>query len=85
MPRTASKYVAMPDPKTIFPMVVGLLADVNFAWLSEASGVTDATLYNWYEGRVTHPRIDTLTKVTKALGYEIVLNRRTGRPALRVV
>ena len=42
-----------------------------------------ATLYYWLNGTTRRPRIGTLHKVARVLGYEIVLQRR--QAALRVV
>jgi DNA-binding phage protein len=52
--------------------------------LAHASGVGESTLYSWKLGTTMTPRIDTLTKVAKALGYEIVL-KRTRRAPIRAV
>lgn len=52
---------------------------VSVAWLSEQSGVYQATIYFWLDGTTYAPRISTLVAVAEALGFDIVLQRKTGR------
>lgn len=52
--------------------------------LAEAAQVSIGTLYLWKSGVTTRPRIDTLTKVARIMGYDLVLRRRR-RPTLRTV
>lgn len=60
------------------------LNDGGIASLASAAGVSGSTLYFWRNGDVTTPRIDTLTKVGKALGYEMVFKRLKRAPLRRV-
>ena len=57
----------------VFEDLKEILATCDFKWVSENAGVSDQTLYNWHNGLTKKPRIDTLTKVAEALGYEIVV------------
>ena len=50
----------------------------NIAHIEEESGVTNQTLYNWLNGITMFPRIDTLTKVAEAMGFEIALVKAKG-------
>lgn len=43
--------------------------------IAEEAGCHWVTLYNWCSGQTTHPRIDTLSNVARALGFRIVLKR----------
>lgn len=43
--------------------------------LATTAGVSEATLYNWRGGKVYAPRLNTLTAVALALGYDIVLRK----------
>lgn len=47
----------------------------NFEALAEEAGVAEATLYFWLNGYVKHPRIDTISKVATALGFDVRLYR----------
>ena len=57
--------------------------------VAEEAGCCWTTLYFWCSGRTTHPRIDTMSPVAKALGYRVVLKRDVKLPTpkrgLRVV
>jgi DNA-binding phage protein len=62
----------------LFLQVLGCLwrySDIEKKAVAEEAGCHWTTLYNWCAGKTTHPRIDTLTKVAAALGFEIVLKR----------
>ena len=45
--------------------------------IAEKAQVHWTTLYAWLSGRTRKPRIDTLCRVALALGYDIVLARRS--------
>lgn len=51
--------------------------------IAETAGCNWTTLYYWCSGRTMNPRIDTLTKVGEALGFEIRLVRNTRLPKPR--
>lgn len=68
----------------ILVMLWGLNGEAEMKELAKASTVGVSTLYAWKSGYTQTPRIDTLTKVAKAMGYEIVL-KRTRRAPLRAV
>lgn len=53
--------------------------------IAEEAGVHWVTLYSWCSGITQKPRIDTLSKVAEALGYEIVLKRVNVKAALKVI
>jgi hypothetical protein len=44
---------------------------VNYAWIEEHSGVTAATLRNWFGGPTRKPQAATLNAVARALGYKL--------------
>jgi hypothetical protein len=44
---------------------------VNYAWLQEQSGVTIATLHNWFDGETKRPQAATINAVLRALGYKL--------------
>ena len=65
---------------SVFEEIKNLLHDYRLQTVANASGVYIATLYFWLDGTTKAPRIDTLTKVAEALGYEITLTMaRRGR------
>lgn len=43
--------------------------------IADEAGICLATLYNWCHGTTFNPRLNTVIKVAKALGYEIQLVR----------
>ena len=43
---------------------------------AEAAGVSDQTIYNWLVGKTRKPRLDTITKVASAIGFELRLARK---------
>ena len=68
---------------TLFLSVLDCLWRYNDAEkraIAEEAGCSWVTLYNWCSGKTTHPRIDTLTNVGRALGFQIVLKRDTAIP-----
>lgn len=52
--------------------------------LANQASVHPTTLYNWTHGEVMTPRIDTLSRVAAAMGYDICFKRRK-KPQLRRV
>lgn len=66
----------MRGDKTIFDRVRRELGKYNISEVSEYSGVHRYTLYDWLKKETPAPRIDTLTKVADAIGFDIVLERR---------
>jgi len=60
----------------LFRTVIEELTEWNFAWVAEASGVTEPTLYNWYNGRVQNPQLRTIVAVANAIGLEVRAVRR---------
>lgn len=66
------------DRAKIFIEIIIELHDFTDAGLQDLAaqaGVCVATLYNWKGGTTLKPRIDTLTGVARALGYEIILKK----------
>lgn len=51
--------------------------------LAQLAGVSYQTVHNWKYGVTMAPRIDTLTKVAQALGYEITL-KKSARPGRKL-
>lgn len=68
----------------VFNELKGELMKWNIAYVEEVSGVTNVTLYNWLNGKTLYPRIDTLTKVARVLGYEIVLKKLPSQPKAKL-
>ena len=71
----------MPKQETyqLFVDIKSLICEYDFHWLSETAGVSQQTLYNWHHGVTCKPRIDTLTKVADALGYDLTLTLKEQR------
>lgn len=43
--------------------------------VEDISGVTQQTMNNWLSGRTKKPRIDTLARVARAIGFELYFKR----------
>ena len=71
----------------LFIELISYIGRADIRRLAEDAGVAQATIYHWMTGETQTPRIDTLTKVARALGYSIVLKRDRAltRPTLRRV
>lgn len=52
------------------------LSGREVALLAVKAQVDSSTLYNWKAGRVISPRLDTLSRVARELGYNITLEVR---------
>jgi hypothetical protein len=44
---------------------------VNYKWIEDNSGVTDATLRNWFTGKTKKPQAATINAVLRSLGYKL--------------
>ena len=53
----------------------------SYREISEASGVTTSTMYNWFDGKTRRPQYATVMAVVHALGYRSVLTKRAKRGA----
>jgi DNA-binding phage protein len=89
MAQSKRKVLSPPKPRLserdkLFIDLLAIIGTTNLYWLADQAGVSHGTLYNWLDGKTMKPRIDTLTKVAKACGYEIVLKRVKG-PHLKLV
>lgn len=91
--RNAGYNMGLEDDRTdLFLAVLECLWRYNDAEkrvIAMDAGCHWVTLYNWCSGQTTHPRIDTLTNVARALGFKIKLVRDAKLPkpsrGLRVV
>ena len=68
----------------IFKQIKYMLNDYNIYSVAATAGVSQQTLYNWYNGITRFPQLRTIVKVAHALGYELELKRKS-KPALRLV
>lgn len=68
----AEKYQVFEDLKTV-------LYDYDLTSVAYTAKVSIQTLYNWIHGYTKYPRIDTLTKVANAVGFEINLELKQQR------
>ena len=60
-----------------------MLNDVEKRQIAEIADIHWGTLYSWTSLRTRTPRIDTLCRVARALGYDIVLKRKSTPSPLR--
>lgn len=70
---TSAFYVNR-DPE--FEKLCNVLRNSNLQEVADRSGVHVTTLYNWIECRTYGPRITTLVKVAKAVGFRFKLTRK---------
>jgi transcriptional regulator with XRE-family HTH domain len=68
------------DKDPIIDRMRTVIADegVSYAEVHAISDVAVSTLYNWFEGKTRRPSHCTVAAVVNALGYELVLNRKSG-------
>ncbi len=65
--------IADEDLLEVFEDLKAILNGYNPAWIEQESGVTDQTIYNWLQNKTRKPRLDTITKVAKVVGYKLTL------------
>ena len=87
--RTQTVIIDIPDDSRheLFLQIITLLWDYNDAGLCELAQTANChwtTLYKWKSGGTTAPRLDKIAAVALAMGYDIVLTKRS-KPALRRV
>ena len=49
---------------------------IDYADISEKSGVSVSTLYNWFEGETRRPQFASMCAVARACDYDLVLVRK---------
>lgn len=79
----ARKVETADQRERLFLDVIGHLMRYNDGekqYIADEAEVHWTTLYNWCAGKTTKPRIDTLSRVARAMGYEIVLKRAKAKP-----
>lgn len=52
---------------------------MSYAEISEGSGVSTATLYNWFNGATKRPQFCTVNAVGRACGNELVWRKTGGK------
>lgn len=67
------KRIQKSNRDALFTELVGILVNYDFKSVSEAADVGVTTLWNWCYGATIAPRLNTLVKVAKVLGYELAL------------
>lgn len=60
----------------VFEQLKDILAGYCVADVAEKAAVCPATIYFWLDGTTQKPRMDTVIKVARAVGWEISLKRR---------
>ena len=84
MAKVAKKHLVLNSVKA-FDQLKELVWEYNIEYLAGAAGVCQATLYNWCDGTTQHPRLTTVVKVAKAMGYEVTFVKTGKKPHLKVV
>ena len=82
--------IHLSDRESIFVEIIYdllLLSDNEKRAVALDADVHWTTLYSWVSFRTRTPRIDTICRVAKALGYDVILRRKSTRVTsqLRVV
>lgn len=73
------------ERERLFLDIIGHLSRYNDdekKGIAEEAGVHWTTLYSWCSYKTFAPRIDTLSKVARAMGYDIVLKRTKAAKAV---
>lgn len=63
----------------LFIELVGFLqrkSNEQLKQIAEEAGVVAQTLHNWAYGETFNPHLNTIIKVSKAMGYEIRLSKK---------
>lgn len=81
--KLAKKHLLLNSVKA-FDRLKEMVWEYNIEYLANAANVCQATLYNWCDGTTQHPRLTTVVKVAKAMGYEVTFTR-ISKPVLKVV
>ena len=54
-------------------------AGLSYTEISNKSGVSPATMYNWFHGATKRPQFCTVNAVARACGQELVFKKMNGR------
>lgn len=74
--RNRNMRVVVRSKNDAFEVLRGLLhAHGNLPRLAKKADVCTQTLYNWLHKDVSYPRLHTVAKVAKALGYTVRLQK----------
>jgi len=73
MPNTAIKIQNNSDHMQLFEQLCNIINSYNVNWLSEESGVSSQAIYFWLSGKTRKPRLDTIFKVARAVGWNLTL------------
>jgi len=84
MAKVAKKHLILNSVKA-FDQLKELVWEYNIGYLAGAADVCQATLYNWCDGTTQHPRLTTVVKVAKAMGYEVTFVKVNKKSHLKVV
>lgn len=57
----------------LFEDLKGELRNWNVDSVAKEAEVAPSTIYFWLDGRTKKPRLDTIVKVSKAIGFELRL------------
>jgi DNA-binding phage protein len=85
------KSYSFKDKDPVIDQLRTILADEgeSYADVSLMSGVSTATLYNWFSGATKRPQFATVMAVTRSLGYDMQITKRrvssTGSNVVRLV
>jgi DNA-binding phage protein len=58
------------DKDPVIDKMRGVVKDLSYGEISEKSGVSASTLYNWFEGNTKRPQYATVIAVMRSLGYK---------------
>lgn len=75
--RNKTMRVPVRHKDDVFQVLLGLIhSHGHLSRLAKQADVSTQTLYNWMHKSVTYPRLSTVIKVAKALGYKVRLVKR---------
>jgi transcriptional regulator with XRE-family HTH domain len=66
------------DKDPVIDQLRTLVGNASYQEISDASGVSTSTLYNWFYGATRRPTYAATAAVASACGYDFVLQRKTG-------
>ena len=63
----------------VFEQVKDELSGYNILWVAEHADVAPCTLYNWLSGKTQKPRLDTVIRTAKVIGFDVRLIRAASK------
>jgi DNA-binding phage protein len=67
------------DKDPVIDQMRGIVKGYKHSEVADKSGVSESTIYNWFEGKTKRPQYATVMAVVRAMGYKQVWTKRRGK------